>query len=139
MAYNRALDFKKYEEDFKLMLQGQYYPPDCVMTELSEFLSLLEKDKDDCISGKGQFQQEIENRDLKDVESHEDSVGGKRKMLWECCGKDRYGYHLKLFGDFCYTHLCCDFKSYLNAINVKESLPKVVQLNPSFSYLGHHF
>ena len=71
MAYNRALDFDKFQDHLKLMPHGYYYPPACMMAEFCEFMPLLEKDKEDYILGKVQFQQEIENRDIQDVESHE--------------------------------------------------------------------
>ena len=45
MAYNRALDYRKFQDDMKLMPHGQYYLSACMMAELSEFLVVLERDK----------------------------------------------------------------------------------------------
>ena len=123
MAYNRALDFDKFQDHLKLMPHGYYYPPACMMAEFCEFMPLLEKDKEDYILGKVKFQQEIENRDIQEVESHELQERKARKVC-EHCGQKGRNCHLDLFADYCYAHLYRIFMSYPNSIT-DETAKKV--------------
>ena len=120
LAFNKALDFKKYENNLKLMPHGFYYPPACMMKDFCKFMPLLEKDKDNYILSKNQFQQKIENRDLKDVESHDSDIDIPR-MLCEHCGKDGFRCHRQLFAEYCYAHLHCFFVSYPTSITEENS------------------
>ena len=70
MAYNQAFDYNRLKEELKLMTQGFYYPPACMMKEFCKFIPLVEKDKAAYIGVKMAFQQDIKNKDLKDLESH---------------------------------------------------------------------
>ena len=60
MTYNHALDYKGYEENMQLNPSGSYYPPACMMKEFRDFLIVLENNKNDYISGKTCFQQEVQ-------------------------------------------------------------------------------
>ena len=106
IAYNRALDFKMFEETLSLIPQGFYYPPPCMIQEFCEFMTVIEKDKNDYILGKTAFQQDVEPKHLKDIEDNDDE-----DKLLDCtqvcrdCGKPPYKCHHQLFSEYCYSHL----------------------------------
>ena len=120
MAYNRALDYKKYDTDLKLMPHALYYPPACMMCEFLEFMPLLEKDKEAYINGKMKFQRNIEQKELEDIESQED--GDDKKGPWKVCGeckKTDHNCHHHLFGEYCFVHLSRAFHSFPSAMTVE--------------------
>ena len=90
-------------------------------SKFCKFMPLLEKDKDDYILGKVQFQQEIENRHLNGFKSHKDQPD-KARMLCKHYGKDGHGCYLTLFEEYNYAYLYCAFESYPTSI--KEETAK---------------
>ena len=67
------------------------------------------------------FQQDIENKGLKDLESHEDLDEGPPGKMFADCRKGDLGCHQHLFGEYCYAHLDCIFNSFPSLIKADKA------------------
>lgn len=103
------------------MTQGFYYPPACMMKEFCKFIPLVEKDKAAYIGVKMAFQQDIKNKDLKDLESHQDLEEGPPGKVCRDCRKADLQYYQQLFGEYCYAHLDCTFNLFPTLITADKA------------------
>ena len=126
LAYNRAYDFRHFQEFLQLPPHALYYPPGCLKAELYEFMGVLETDQRDYIDGKMKFQPDIEVNTLEDLNSQIESYcssyeipeGTNKTVLkyeldiCDDCGKSRYKCHYRLFGEYCFAHVNRMFDLY---------------------------
>ena len=135
LAYNRALDFKKFQDELKLLPHAFYYPPSCMMAEFCKFMPVLEKDKDNYILGREELPETNVNKGQQDMESHQ-GTKNKAKKVCSHCGQSKHECHLELYADYCYAHLYRTFMSYTPSIT--EETCKKVYLKWYNSALHYH-
>ena len=139
-AYNRAYEFRKFQEADTLPPKAYYYTPACLKSRLREIICDIEEEQEEHISGKREFTTIHEIGPTQDIQeptrglttaetsseqAFEDYVQehvDNDDDLCSQCGCDYRTCHERVFGGYCEEHVVRQFDLYPTAMTRQATL-----------------